>query len=270
MTVTLVRCISTETVGSRLITRAWSTFLTFLTAGGCLACVLSLGCGAAEQTESAEALSVSSTLAAQLEAGRAGQLQRIELDSPVYDAELKAQLRVGETDEAADVWLEELILNGGEVSDVSMGLIAKLPHLRHLRLRRSAISDDGLRELATCRTLQILNLPHADLSDRGLASLRDLPELRLLRLGGDRLTRNAADEIARLESLRQLHLIGVPIDDRGLRKLADLPKLQSLYLDGSAVSEAGWDWLFETHPDLHVHVNATHLDRDPKQAGTHH
>jgi hypothetical protein len=43
-----------------------------------------------------------------------------------------------------------------------------------------------------------------------------------------------------------------------------MPNLQSLYLDDSLVTETGWEWLFEEVPNLHVHVNQQHHDRDPQ------
>jgi hypothetical protein len=54
-----------------------------------------------------------------------------------------------------------------------------------------------------------------------------------------------------------------------LKTLAAMKQLESLYLDDCAVTEAGWNWLFREHPDLHIHVDQNHLDRDPS-AHKHH
>lgn len=166
-------------------------------------------------------------------------------------------------------WLETLILDQGVVTDESMKAIAALPNLGHLRLRLSPISDAGLKRLTGCENLWLLNLPHANCTAEGVASLASLPRLRQLRLGCPNLGNDVTRAIASITTLRSVHLIGVPVTDEGLRTLATMPHLESLYLDDSAVTAAGWEWLFREQPHLHVHVNQRHLDRDPK-AHTHH
>ena len=119
-----------------------------------------------------------------------------------------------------------------------------------------------------------LNLPHADCTSEGIAALAKLKRLRQLRIGSSRLGNEVSREIARIKSLRGIHLIGVGLTDDGLKVLTGiperpekelgLPNLESLYLDDSAVTSAGWEWLFKTHPQLHVHVDQQHHDRDPK------
>ena len=194
----------------------------------------------------------------QLALGRSGQSEQIELlHNPVEDATLELL-------SADDDWLGTLILDAGTITDRGAQSIAQLPQLWHLRLRQSPLTDLGLGRIADCRSIQILNLPQCDASAQGVAKLAELSQLHNLRLGGPNLGAETADAIASIQSLRNIHLIGVPINDEGLRQIASLPKLQSLYLDDSAVSPQGWDWLFETHPDLHVHVNQKHLDRDPQ------
>ena len=159
--------------------------------------------------------------------------------------------------------LDTVILDKGKVSDKALHTLIGLPNLQHLRLRLSPITDEGLQMLAQCETLWYINLPHAECSAKGIESLASLPKLRQLRIGGEGLGNEVALAVARIESLRGVHLIGVKVTDDGLRVLADMPNLESLYLDDSAVTEAGWSWLFKTHPELHVHVNQSHHDRDP-------
>lgn len=197
----------------------------------------------------------------QLELGRGGQADRIELASPIDESNLQSL-------SPEDDWIEVLILDEGVVTEHGIESITQLPSLTHLRLRQSPIGDVGFSVIANCQSLQILNLPQCDASATGIAALAKLPGLRNLRLGGVNLSdggsaESVAEAIAKLQTLRHLHLIGVPIDDQGLRRIASLPKLGSLYLDDSDVTEAGWDWLFESHPRLHVHVNQEHHDREP-------
>jgi hypothetical protein len=165
--------------------------------------------------------------------------------------------------------LTTVLLDQGRVNDDSVANLTALPGLVHLRLRLSPIGDRGLTEIAKVKSLQVLNLPHAECSAEGVAQLVNLTDLRQLRIGSTRLGNEVCDVIARIPSLRGVHLIGVPVTDEGLKSLASLQQLQSLYLDDSAVTEEGWEWLFQHHPGLHVHVNQSHHDRDPNASHEH-
>ena len=178
----------------------------------------------------------------------------------VRDFEINDQL-IGKIKPLTNI--ETFLVDRGSLTDQSMETIAALPKLRQLRLRLSPITDDGLAKLVECETLQFLNLPHAECGIAGIEKLRDLPNLRQLRLGSKKLTGDVANPISKISKLRTLHLIGIPITDEGLKKLAAMPLLESLYLDDSAVTEAGWDWLFKHEAHLHVHINQKHHDRDP-------
>jgi hypothetical protein len=166
-------------------------------------------------------------------------------------------------------WIETVILDQGILTDESMATLAGLPNLQHLRLRLSPITDEGLAAISKCQSLGHLNLPHAECTAAGVAHLQNLPRLRQLRLGSARLGDDVTDQIAKIKGLRGIHLIGVPVTDQGLERLATMPHLESLYLDDAAVTEAGWERLFREHPNLHVHINQKHHDRDPK-AHRHH
>jgi hypothetical protein len=165
--------------------------------------------------------------------------------------------------------LETVIFDQGAVTDAAIPTLAALPKLQHLRLRESPITDEGMRQLVQCKTLLQLNLPHANCTVAGVEALEALPKLRMLRIGSPELGNEVTRAIANIQSLRAIHLIGIPVTNDGLRALASLPQLESLYLDDSAVTVAGWEWLFKTHPEIHVHVDQEHHDRDPK-AHAHH
>ncbi|WP_146461942.1 hypothetical protein [Rubripirellula tenax] len=165
--------------------------------------------------------------------------------------------------------IETFIVDKGIVTDAAMPTIAALPNLRQLRLRLSPIGDEGFRELSKCPSLMFLNLPQCECTAEGIAALASLPRLRQLRIGSPKLGNDATREIAKIQTLRTVHLIKVPVTDEGLKLLAEMPQLESLYLDDSAVTEAGWAWLFDHHGNLHIHINQEHHDRDP-QKHVHH
>ncbi|WP_404309212.1 leucine-rich repeat domain-containing protein [Neorhodopirellula lusitana] len=160
--------------------------------------------------------------------------------------------------------IEAVLADQGVVTDEGLAVLAQLPDLEHLRLRLSPISDDGLKPLLNSDTLWLLNLPHSRLTKEGVESLAQLPKLRQLRLGSPHLGNDCSRRISKLTNLRGLHLIGVPVTDEGVKLICALPHLESLYLDDSAVTDAGWDWVFRNHPELHIHINQRHHDRDPK------
>ncbi|MCC9658155.1 adenylate cyclase [Rhodopirellula halodulae] len=160
--------------------------------------------------------------------------------------------------------LETVLIDEGVITDKGMETIAEIPELRHVRLRLSPITDAGLEPLLKCETLWFLNLPHSKLTEEGVRSLSKLPKLRQLRLGSTLLGNEVCRALLEVKSLRGIHLIGVPVSDEGLKVLVELPHLESLYLDDSGITETGWDWLFQNHPQLHVHINQRHHDRDPQ------
>jgi Leucine-rich repeat (LRR) protein len=163
--------------------------------------------------------------------------------------------------------LEELLLDAGEVDDSSVQLLVGLPGLRHLRLRHSALTDQGITKLLPeeLPELQILNLPQSQLTAGGLEHLRQFPKLKQLRLGGEMLDDMAAVALAQLPSLESLHLIAPRFTDEALQQLANSPHLASLYIDQCHFSDAAWKKLFQAKPNLHVHIDQHHHDLDPKR-----
>ena len=149
------------------------------------------------------------------------------------------------------------------LTDTGMTEIAKLTQLEHLRIRGGSIGDDGLKALSTMPNLRALNLPQGKFTDTGLAHLKHLPKLQMLRIGSPNVTDKGIAEFKDFPSLSRVHLIDIPITNRGLADLQAIPKLESLYLDGANISDAAVDELFRKRPNLHVHFNQAHHDRDP-------
>src|SRR5262249_20200414 len=113
------------------------------------------------------------------------------------------------------------------------------------------------------KSLRILNVPQGTFSNEALAHLKQLPELVQFRFGSPRVTDAGMKMLGELPGLKQLHLIDVPITDAGLRELAQMKRLESLYIDGGHFSDQALDEFFRQRPDLHIHLNQQHHDRDP-------
>ena len=153
--------------------------------------------------------------------------------------------------------------SSSHISAAGIRHLAGLPNLEHLRLRGPGVDDAALAEIAKLTSLQILNIPRGEFTDAGLQQLKSLPNLVQLRFGSPHVTDAGMTTLAELPALRRLHLIDVPITDEGLRVLATIDQLESLYIDGAALSDSAYDTLFRQRPNLHVHINQQHHDRDP-------
>ncbi len=193
----------------------------------------------------------------QITAVRVGGAHTIVAAVPLTDAEWESLRGLS--------GLRELVLEEGRADDSRAEILATLTDLERLVLRDSPLTDAGFRRLAECRGLRDLNVPQAACTAAGVRALASLAYLRSLRLGGTQLAgREICEAVASLPQLRSLHLIDVPIGDDGLAVLQRLPDLWNLYLDGAGVSDEEWERYFQDCPRVHVHVDQTHHDRDPR------
>lgn len=160
--------------------------------------------------------------------------------------------------------VRELKLEGGNVTAAGLAVLADLPQLEVLWLRGSRVDNLAAEQIANNRNLRRLNLPAAEFDDAGLAHLVNLPQLEQLRFSSRRVTAHGLASLGRAMSLRWLQLIDVPLDRAALREIAKLDKLESLYLDDVAVDESALEAFFAARPDVHMHVDQQHHDRDPR------
>jgi hypothetical protein len=198
-----------------------------------------------------------SALEVQVAAVREGASRRIRTSRPVEGPEWESLRGLG--------GLSELIVEQGVADDSAAEILATLPDLERLVLRDSPLTDEGFRHLARSARLRDLNVPRSACTPEGVRALARVGTLRSLRLGGEALGGvDVCEALATLAGLRSLHLIDVPIGDGGLDALGRLPGLVNLYLDGAGVSDEAWRGYFEKHPGVHVHVDQSHHDRDPR------
>lgn len=215
--------------------------------------------GAAVPVPAAEA-----TFAEQAAAVRAGASSRIRVADRALTEEEWEEIAGLET--LATVDLQE-----GVADDTKAILLSRLPRLERLVLRESPLGDDGFKHLAACHTLRDINLPQARCTLAGLAALAELPRLKNLRLGSSGLCpegKGGAElgmTLLQFPTLRSLHLIDVPLGDAGLEGIARYDGLWNLYLDGAGISDGAWERYFALQPEVHVHVDQAHHDRDPNR-----
>lgn len=163
--------------------------------------------------------------------------------------------------------LELLLLDHPDNKFSSSGLkkLSGLTNLKHLRIRGRGVDDEAVEQIANLKSLRILNVPQSTISAAGLTRLADLPNLEQLRLGSPNISLPGIAAIAALPALKRLHLIDVPVGEAGLQTLAKMKQLESVYLDGADISDTAVDELFRARPELHVHFNQQHHDRDPSR-----
>lgn len=195
----------------------------------------------------------------QINSVRLGQTDRIEITQIIIGDDNLLQLKGLDG-------LRELYLEKSQISDKGVAPLTTLRNLENLRIRGSRIRDNGFKQICTIASLKQLNLPQADLTDAGLELLPTLRHLELLRISSPRVTDIGVQQISRVASLRWIHLIDIPITDAAIKPLSEMRNLESLYLDGARVSDTAYDQLFRSRPDLHVHINQLHHDRDPHKA----
>lgn len=223
---------------------------------GVFACVSAAGCRECEGPLSQE--DGGESIAAQVAAVRAGRSTRIAAAAPLTVAEWASLEGVP--------GLRELVLDRGRADDAAATIIATNPGLERLVLRDSPLTDVGMGRLGSCRALRDLNVPQAACTAAGVRNLAGLEGLRSLRLGGPLLGGpEVCEAVVGLPHLRSLHLIDVPIGDSGLAVLQRLPGLWNLYLDGAGVSDDAWIEYFRACPNVHVHIDQAHHDRDPRR-----
>jgi hypothetical protein len=159
--------------------------------------------------------------------------------------------------------LRRLVLEQGVITDASTPTLGTLKKLVLIKLRNCPLTDRAASVFRELESLQFLNVPQAEFSASGLKLLAGHPNLRQLRISGTLVNDDACQLFNELPELRFLHLIGPKITAVGIEHLTKIEKLQSLYIDDCPAPDAAWEVFFKSRPDVHVHLDQHHLDRDP-------
>jgi Leucine-rich repeat (LRR) protein len=135
--------------------------------------------------------------------------------------------------------------------------VAKCKQLTSLHLRRTEITDEGLKEVAKLQQLTTLELTNTDITDKGLKQVSKLKKLSTLYLGYlDTISDAGLKEVSKLENLERLILTSPKITDKGLKELFKLKKLKELSLFGTKVTKAGVAELQKAVPKCKISHNA--------------
>ena len=110
-----------------------------------------------------------------------------------------------------------------------------------LMLHNSSISDESLiRLLAEMPELEQLNLRRVLVGDRVSQELQQLSKLTFLSLDDSRITDQGLKDVARIHSLKELSLCSTKISDAGLMYLTNLANLEEVFVHECKLSDEGF------------------------------
>src|SRR5882724_2326302 len=174
-------------------------------------------------------------------------LRELELPGPQWNPNAGSKLDANDEFEAIAnlTGLEKLhfslhFLTNINVQDKGLARLAKLTHLKELRLAQTKVKG---RTLTPFVELRYLDVSYTPFDDEGMAVLAGMTQLSKLYLRDTFVDDEGLKHIAGLKNLTELDLYGAHVSDAGLVYLKDLTRLRKLNLLGAAVSDSGLDQL---------------------------
>lgn len=143
--------------------------------------------------------------------------------------------------------LSEFALSSGNLTDKSLVVLGKLTELQKLVLRPAgylmrgdAFTDVGVKHLAKLDHLRELRLRSSLLTDTTLLHLQSLPDLEILDLQGGEFSDSGLASVGKLKTLKELHLLCKTsrVTDSSIPYIVGLPALSSLVIRCN-VTDAG-------------------------------
>jgi len=154
-----------------------------------------------------------------------------------------------------------LALENREYSDADLAHFKELD-LRFLSVRRTKVTDVGLKELRGISGLRTLVLEGDALTGMGLTHLRGMKSLRALELSGTAITNESITHLKDLPDLKELVLKQTAVSGEGLKALGELPsmkRLETLHLNGDAITDDGMSHLAGLTGLRRLHLCATEV-----------
>ena len=147
----------------------------------------------------------------------------------------------------------ELLYNSSSVDNDALGYVAKLDKLRLLDLRGCLqVGDEGLKKLSTLKNLKDLKLRCTALTDDGVAVVGEMPKLEYLTIEDARVEGEGLASLSKNDNLKAVTLFRTYVDDSVLDHLSGNPGLKLLNLRDTAVEGMGLEKLEASHDSLKV------------------
>jgi tRNA A-37 threonylcarbamoyl transferase component Bud32/Leucine-rich repeat (LRR) protein len=140
--------------------------------------------------------------------------------------------------------LKKLFLEETHVSDHTMkALETACPHLEELYLRRTGITDAGLKYISKLPSLRQLYLTYTKVDDAGMEEIGKLDSMQALSLSRTGVGDPGISKLRNLKDLRWLHVVGNNVSDASADVLAGFPKLENLNISRTRMSGRSFDKL---------------------------
>ena len=148
-----------------------------------------------------------------------------------------------------------------DLTDQRMRFFAGLTDLTSLSIIDApAVTDEGIKQIASLRQLVGLLVNGTSVGDAGLATIGKLSELANLDLSNTQVTDAGMPSLNGLAKVQWLLLANTAVGDDGVAKLKGLSALRQITLKGSKVSEKGRSKLMEMYPGLKIDWTAEKQD----------
>jgi len=129
---------------------------------------------------------------------------------------------------------------GSWITDTDLRKLNQYPHLTHLDLSVTRITDQGMQELKNLPGIVDLNLHFAEyVTDEGLAVVKGWKKLKRLNVHGTKISDTTLDHISGITTLESLNAGSAMVTDVGLERLSSLPNLKELTIGGNELGDAG-------------------------------
>lgn len=129
-----------------------------------------------------------------------------------------------------------------------------------------SVTDETLKVLEPVKEqVTWLNLAGTAITDDGLAQIAALPNLTRLHLEKTAIGDAGLDHLAGLQQLEYLNLYATKVTDAGVDKLTGLSGLHKLYLWQSEVTDAGADKLRAAIPEIDINMGVEAAPPEPEK-----
>ncbi len=155
---------------------------------------------------------------------------------------------------AAAAELQELRLDGSDVSDADLTQLADHQQLRKLYLMNTGVTPKGLAAIKGLKDLRNLYLTGSGIDDSAAGILTGFAEMEVLGLSYTRVTDNTVVALADLKNLKVLGIRTRDITDLSVPYFQKMTSLERLDLRGSRVSVEGVEKIRQALPACNVQI----------------
>jgi Leucine-rich repeat (LRR) protein len=140
--------------------------------------------------------------------------------------------------------LTNLRIESNAFTNDDFGVVIKFKAIDTLHVRRSKVTDDGLKNLNQLPNLQYLILnENTNLRGTGFANFTGNKTLKTLMLRGCPISDEGVQSIAKIESLVSLNLAVSKVTNKALKSVDKLDNLESLWLTKTAIDNTGLKYI---------------------------